>query len=512
MLSTPIINPPQSAILGVHATKERAGRRERADRRPADELSRAVVRPSDHRRPRGGAVAGRDQGSAGRSRARCCSTLIDAGAARIELMADTFDVVVIGAGPGGYTAAIRAAQLGLQDRVHRRLDARRRQARAGRHLHQRRLHSVEGAAAVVGELRARRPRVRRSRHRASRASRIDVTQMLARKDKVVAPEQRRHPVPLQEEQDHVLPRPRHRSPARTATAGRSRSTGANAARRSRATHVIVATGSKPRALPGVAIDNGASSTTKARWRCPKCRRRSASSAPASSASRWAASGAGSAPRSRCSKRCRRSSAPSTTQVAKEAQKLFTKQGLAIHTGRQDHRRQGAARTTSPSTTTDAAGKAQHGDVRPADRVDRPRAAHRRARCAERRPRSSTSAASSPSTTHCRTNLPNVWAIGDVVRGPMLAHKAEEEGVAVAERIAGQHGHVDFNTIPWVIYTSPEIAWVGKTEQQLKAAGVDYRAGQLSVHGQRPRPRAGRHARLREDPRRRARPTASSACT
>jgi dihydrolipoamide dehydrogenase len=77
---------------------------------------------------------------------------------------------------------------------------------------------------------------------------------------------------------------------------------------------------------------------------------------------------------------------------------------------------------------------------------------------------------------CKTNLPNVWAVGDVVRGPMLAHKAEEEGVAVAERIAGQHGHVNFNTIPWVIYTSPEIAWVGKTEQQLKAEGVAYKAG------------------------------------
>jgi dihydrolipoamide dehydrogenase len=77
---------------------------------------------------------------------------------------------------------------------------------------------------------------------------------------------------------------------------------------------------------------------------------------------------------------------------------------------------------------------------------------------------------------CRTNLPNVWAIGDVVRGPMLAHKAEEEGVAVAERIAGQKPHFDFNTVPWVIYTAPEIAWVGKTEQQLNAQGVEYRAG------------------------------------
>ncbi|MBN8558098.1 MAG: dihydrolipoyl dehydrogenase [Proteobacteria bacterium] len=77
---------------------------------------------------------------------------------------------------------------------------------------------------------------------------------------------------------------------------------------------------------------------------------------------------------------------------------------------------------------------------------------------------------------CRTNLPGVWAVGDVVRGPMLAHKAEEEGVAVAERIAGQHGHVDFNLIPWVIYTSPEIAWVGRTEQQLKEQGIKYKAG------------------------------------
>ena len=77
---------------------------------------------------------------------------------------------------------------------------------------------------------------------------------------------------------------------------------------------------------------------------------------------------------------------------------------------------------------------------------------------------------------CRTNLANVWAIGDVVRGPMLAHKASDEGVAVAERIAGQKPHLDFNTIPFVIYTDPEIAWVGKTEEQLKEEGVEYKKG------------------------------------
>ena len=162
------------------------------------------------------------------------------------------------------------------------------------------------------------------------------------------------------------------------------------------------------------------------------------------------------------------------QIAKEAYKLFTKQGLAIHLGVkigaitpggndvtvQYTDEKGAAQTAVfdklivsigrvPNTIgLNAEGVGLKLDERGFIAVD----------------------------GDCKTNLPNVWAIGDVVRGPMLAHKAEEEGVAVAERIAGQHGHVNFNTIPWVIYTSPEIAWVGKTEQQLKAEGVAYKAG------------------------------------
>jgi dihydrolipoamide dehydrogenase len=78
--------------------------------------------------------------------------------------------------------------------------------------------------------------------------------------------------------------------------------------------------------------------------------------------------------------------------------------------------------------------------------------------------------------HCHTGVDGVWAIGDCVRGPMLAHKASEEGIAVAERIAGLPGHVDFNTVPWVIYTEPEIAWVGRTEAQCKADGIPYKTG------------------------------------
>jgi dihydrolipoamide dehydrogenase len=76
----------------------------------------------------------------------------------------------------------------------------------------------------------------------------------------------------------------------------------------------------------------------------------------------------------------------------------------------------------------------------------------------------------------KTSAPGVWAVGDCVRGPMLAHKASEEGMAVAEMIAGKPAHIHFDTVPWVVYTDPEIAWVGKTEQELEAEGVSYRAG------------------------------------
>jgi dihydrolipoamide dehydrogenase len=78
--------------------------------------------------------------------------------------------------------------------------------------------------------------------------------------------------------------------------------------------------------------------------------------------------------------------------------------------------------------------------------------------------------------HCRTNVPNVWAVGDVVRGPMLAHKGKEEGVMVADLIAGGFGEVNYKVIPSVIYTQPEIAWVGQTEEEVKAGGRPYKVG------------------------------------
>jgi len=163
-----------------------------------------------------------------------------------------------------------------------------------------------------------------------------------------------------------------------------------------------------------------------------------------------------------------------TQVAKEAHKIFTKQGLNIQMGV----KLGEIKSTAKQVTvpyTDASGAEQKLVV---DKliVSIGRVPYTGGLNADAVGLKLDERGFVVVDADCKTNLSNVWAVGDVVRGPMLAHKAEEEGVAVAERIGGQHGHVNFDTIPWVIYTSPEISWVGQTEQQLKASGRAYKAG------------------------------------
>ncbi len=162
------------------------------------------------------------------------------------------------------------------------------------------------------------------------------------------------------------------------------------------------------------------------------------------------------------------------QIAKEAHKAFTKQGLTIELGVTVGEVKAGKKGVSVAYTT-AQGEARTLDT---DKliVSIGRVPNTAGLNAEGVGLKLDERGAIVVDDECRTNLSGVWAVGDVVRGPMLAHKAEEEGVAVAERIAGQHGHVNFNTIPWVIYTSPEIAWVGQTEQQLKTAGRAYKAG------------------------------------
>jgi dihydrolipoamide dehydrogenase len=169
-------------------------------------------------------------------------------------------------------------------------------------------------------------------------------------------------------------------------------------------------------------------------------------------------------------------AAADVDVAKEALKLFTKQGLNIQMGVKI----GDIKTTRKGVSiayADKDGKEQKLD---ADRliVSIGRVPNTDGLNAEAVGLQLDERGFVAVDGHCKTNLPGVWANGDVVRGPMLAHKAHEEGVMVAELMAGQAGHCNFDTIPWVIYTAPEIAWVGKTEQQLKAEGVAYKAGKV----------------------------------
>jgi dihydrolipoamide dehydrogenase len=169
-------------------------------------------------------------------------------------------------------------------------------------------------------------------------------------------------------------------------------------------------------------------------------------------------------------------------LAKEAAKLFKKQGLDIHLGVQiGEVKTGANGVSIAYTDKDGNAKTLEADrlIVSVGRVPNTDNLGLEAIGLKANERGFIDV-----DDHCRTAVPNVYAIGDVVRGPMLAHKAEDEGVLVAEVIDGQKPHIDYNCIPWVIYTSPEIAWVGKTEQQLKAEGREIKSGKFpfSING------------------------------
>jgi dihydrolipoamide dehydrogenase len=386
-------------------------------------------------------------------------------------MAEQFDVCVIGAGPGGYIAAIRAAQLGFRTAC---IDD---WSRAGGKPAPGGTCTNVGCIPSKALLSSTENYAHAAHGFAQHGIRIeglsmDVAAMLARKDKVVA-----------QNNDGILYLFRKNKVAffhgRGALRGREGEGWALQVEGDKpatltATHVIIATGSKPRALPGAPFDNVRILDNAGALAIPEVPRRlgvvGAGVVGLEMGSVWRRVGA----EVTLLEALPTFLGAADEAVAKEAQKAFARQGLAIVTG---------ANITEVKTGdsgvsvayTDSAGKAQSATF---DRliVSIGRVPFTEGVGADAVGLALDARGFVQVDDECRTNLPNVWAIGDVVRGPMLAHKAEEEGVAVAERIAGQHGHVDFNLVPWVIYTSPEIAWVGQTEQQLKAAGRAYKAG------------------------------------
>jgi dihydrolipoamide dehydrogenase len=386
-------------------------------------------------------------------------------------MSQAFDIAVIGAGPGGYVAAIRAAQLGFKVAcIDEWTNAAGGPAPGGtctnvgcipskallqssEHFEQASHHFAEHGIGVKGLS-------------------MDVGQMIARKDDVV--KQNNDGILYLFKKNKITFFHGRGSFVSGGDDGFEVAVAGKKPETITARQVIIATGSSARALPGTPFDEVNVLSNDGALRVgatPKTLGVIGSGVIGlEMGSVW-----------------RRLGADVTIleglptflgavdqQIAKEAHKAFTKQGLKIELGA----KVGDIKNTKKNVSiayTDAKGEAKTLVVDKLivsiGRVPNTTGLNTEAVGLKLDERGMIEV-----DAQCRTNVSGVWAVGDVVRGPMLAHKAEEEGVAVAERIAGQHGHVDFDLVPWVIYTSPEIAWVGKTEQQLKESGRAFKAG------------------------------------
>jgi dihydrolipoamide dehydrogenase len=389
-------------------------------------------------------------------------------------MAQSFDVVVIGAGPAGYIAAIRAAQLGLATACIEDWKTPSGQ------------YALGGTCLNVGCIPSKAllessENLERVQHRfkvhgiVATSVKFDLATMMERKDRIVGKMTggiaglfKKNKVAWLQGRGRFLS---------GGTTWKVEVKGDKGAETVEAKNVIVATGSKARHLPGIAVDNKAI--------CDNEGALSLEAVP----ERLGVIGAGviglelgSVWRRLGSKVKVLEALPvflgaADEQVAQEAWKIFTKeQGLDVELGVAIA---GVNRGKKGLTIEykSAEGKAA---VLQCDRliVSVGRVPNTEGLGAENVGLKVDERGFIEVDKNCRASLPRVYAIGDVVRGPMLAHKGEDEGVMVAEIIAGQHGHVNYEAIPWVIYTAPEIAWVGKTEQQLKAEGIAYRSGRF----------------------------------
>jgi len=386
-------------------------------------------------------------------------------------MSEQFDVVVIGAGPGGYIAAIRAAQLGLRVAcIDDWKDEKGAPAPGGTCTN---VGCIPSKALLQSSENYEQAEHAFADHGIEiKGLKLRLDRMQERKDKVVKQNNdgilylfRKNGVTFFhgrgsfDQAEGGVYTIRIKGKQELAISGR---------------HVIVATGSRARELPGAAFDEKLILSNVGALAMVAVPKRlgivGAGAVGLEIGSVWRRLGA---------QVTILEASPTLLdavdrQVAEEARKLFSKQGLTIKLGVKI-----VAVATADKQVT----------VEYADDKDSP--------CKDAFDKLIIAVGRTPNTAglgaesvglktdergfvavdaECRTNLPNVWAVGDVVRGPMLAHKAEEEGVAVAERIAGKHGHVNYATIPWVIYTAPEIAWVGKTEQELDSEGVVFNTG------------------------------------
>ena len=386
-------------------------------------------------------------------------------------MSKQFDVIVIGGGPGGYVAAIRAAQLGFNTAcIDEWKNDKGGPAPGGTCTN---VGCIPSKALLQSSEHFEQASHHFSEHGISlKDLKMDVAKMVARKDTVV--KQNNDGILYLLKKNKIAFFHGRGSFAKAVEGGYEIKVAGAAEEVLVGKHIIIATGSNARPLPGTPFDEESILSNDGALRIGAVPKKlgliGSGVIGLEMGSVWRRLG---------SEVTILEGLPTflggvDEQVAKEALKVFTKQGLKIELGVQV----GEIKTGKKGVSvayTNAKGEAQSLDV---DKliVSIGRTPNTNGLEAQAVGLALDERGAIQVDGDCRTNLPNVWAVGDVVRGPMLAHKAEEEGVAVAERIAGQHGHVNFDTVPFVIYTSPEISWVGQTEQALKASGRAYKAG------------------------------------
>ncbi|HBW62808.1 dihydrolipoyl dehydrogenase [Comamonas kerstersii] len=386
-------------------------------------------------------------------------------------MSKQFDVIVIGAGPGGYIAAIRAAQLGKNVAcIDAWSTAAGTPAPGGTCTN---VGCIPSKALLQSSEHFEHAKLHFGEHGISTGEvAIDVPKMIARKDAIV--KQNNDGILYLFKKNKVTFFHGLASFVKAVEGGYEIKVAGKSEETLVGNQIVVATGSNARALPGVPFDEEKVLSNDGALRIGAAPKKlgliGAGVIGLEMGSVWRRLGTEVTVLEGMDKFL-----PAVDeQIAKEAKKAFDKQGLKIELG---------VKISNVDTSgagvkveyTNAKGEAQTLEV---DKliVSIGRTANTNGLNAEAVGLKVDERGMIVVDDECKTNLPGVWAVGDVVRGPMLAHKAEEEAVAVAERIAGQHGHVNFATLPSVIYTSPEVAWVGRNEQQLKEQGVKYKAG------------------------------------
>jgi dihydrolipoamide dehydrogenase len=399
-------------------------------------------------------------------------------------MSEIFDVAVIGAGPGGYVAAIRCAQLGLNTVcIDEWKNSKGKASLGGTCLN---VGCIPSKALLESSENYFGIQHKMSAHGiAAEGVTVDVPVMIARKDKIVtmftagiASLFKKNKVKSMHGRGTLLPR------EASANVWQIKVDDSGNAETIQAKHVIVATGSVPRPLPFAPVDNvmildnaGALALTEVPKRLGVI---GAGVIGLEMGSVWRRLGA----EVTILEAMPGFLMAADEQVAKEAKSVFAKEpGLQINTGVNIK----SVKVDGDTVSVSYSDSDNQEQVLEVDKliVAIGRIPNTAGLGVQENGLQVDERGFIVVDQYCRTNLTNVYAVGDVVRGPMLAHKASEEGVAVAETIlhvekgqAGELEAVDFNTVPWVIYTAPEIAWVGKNEQELRAAGIAYKAGQF----------------------------------